>query len=340
LSDYKASGVDREAAATWIQELSPAIQSSFRPEILTGIGGFAAAFRVPESIKNPVLMATTDGVGTKLMLAGVAGDESFFGIGIDLVAMCVNDLLACRAEPLIFLDYLATDRLNRTRATKLIKGVVEGCRQSLCSLVGGETAEMPGFYSSNRMDVAGFSVGVVDQSKLWRRDLIQAGDFILGVASSGFHSNGYSLVRKLLIQENWTLDSQVEGEVLGEAILKPTRLYVRDLLPVCLQDEVKAGVHITGGGLVENLPRCFPKNLKAKVQTANWEAPALMQAFVERLKVEKTEAYSTWNMGVGFCIIASPKKSEELLKESPNLFFRVGELIERNPQDQDSVELC
>jgi len=340
LSDYKASGVDREAAATWIQELSPAIQSSFRPEILTGIGGFGAAFRIPEAIKDPVLMATTDGVGTKLMLAEMAGDESFFGIGIDLVAMCVNDLLACRAEPLIFLDYLATDRLNRSRATRLIKGVVEGCRQSLCSLVGGETAEMPGFYSSNRMDVAGFSVGVVDQSKLWKRDLIKAGDIILGVASSGFHSNGYSLVRKLLIKENWTLDSQVEGEVLGEAILKPTRLYVRDLLPICLQDDVKAGVHITGGGLVENLPRSFPKTLKAKIDTANWERPSLMQAFVERLKVEKKEAYSTWNMGVGFCLIATPKKADELLEHSPELFFRVGELIERNPQDQMSVELC
>jgi len=340
MTDYKASGVDRAAAQNWVEDLGAELRSSFREEILSKVGGFGASFVSPKHYQKPVWVATTDGVGTKLLLAEEAGDSAFFGIGIDLVAMCVNDLLACRAEPLVFLDYLATDKLRSSRTTPLLRGVVEACRQSKCSLIGGETAEMPGFYPNNRLDVAGFAIGVIEREKIWKKEAVGKGDVILGMASSGFHSNGYSLIRKVMQQESWSLDTQVEGQCLGDFLLTPTKLYIQDLYQLLLHPVVKAGVHITGGGLVENLPRVFDsEKCRAKVNSQGWKIPSLMQSFCERAKIQRQEAFSTWNMGVGFCFIVESKEAEQILNERSPAIFRLGEIRARD-HSNESVEIC
>jgi len=314
MNDYSSSGVDREAAEVWLDEMGSEIKKSFRPEILSAIGGYGAEFVAPSKMKKPVWVATTDGVGTKLMLAELAGEESFFGIGIDLVAMSVNDLLACRAEPLIFLDYLATGKIQKHRQQIFLRGVLEGCKQAGCSLVGGETAEMPGFYSSERMDVAGFSVGVKEGAQ--QVDLILEGDEIWGLASSGFHSNGYSLIRKIVTDQKLSWDQEIAGTKLIDFLLAPTRIYSSEVLPWFENPQFKALAHLTGGGVVENLPRVFPENLSARVSKDAFPKLVWMQKFADWSGMNERETFSTWNMGIGLCAIVNPKLGGNLASKN------------------------
>jgi len=310
MNDYLSSGVDREAAEVWLDEMGQEIKRNFRPEILSAIGGYGAEFVAPAKMKKPIWVATTDGVGTKLMLAELAGEKSFFGIGIDLVAMSVNDLLACRAEPLIFLDYLATGKIQKSRQQIFLRGVIEGCKQAGCSLVGGETAEMPGFYSSERMDVAGFSVGVKEVAQ--SVEPIQAGDEIWGLASSGFHSNGYSLLRKIVADKKLSWEEDLQGVKLLDFLLEPTRIYSKDVIGLFENPQFKALAHLTGGGVVENLPRIFPESLSAEISKATFPKSPWMQKFSEWSGMSEREAFSTWNMGIGMAAIVSPQVGASL----------------------------
>jgi len=338
--DYRDSGVDREGAQTWIESLKAQVESTKRQEVMSSLGGFAAGFQAPANMNDPVWFATTDGVGTKLLLVEQAGVEAYFGAGIDLVAMSVNDLLACRAEPLVFLDYLACGKLDAQRDTALLKGVIEGCRQAGCALIGGETAEMPGFYVGKRLDVAGFAVGVAERAKLWQKQSVGEGDVLLGVSSNGFHSNGYSLVRKIMEKQAWDLSTEIEGEPLAQSLLKPTRIYIRELLPILLEGGVNAGVHITGGGLVENLPRVFDEAIfQAEISLGSWAPPEIMTTFAREARVEEREAYSTWNMGVGFVVVAEKSKARELVSQHPDLLFECGRIRRKSSSADRSVEL-
>jgi phosphoribosylformylglycinamidine cyclo-ligase len=251
-----------------------------------------------------VFVATTDGVGTKLLLAEEA--QAHRKIGQDLVAMCVNDLVACKAEPLVFLDYLATGKIDREQLNEVLLGIVDACRESNCSLIGGETAEMPGFYKPGRYDLAGFSVGAMERSDRMKRESVVAGDIIYGLPSSGFHSNGYSLVRRVLERQNWKLSDLRHGRSLGEALLEPTKLYVRQALELFRLVPVKAASHITGGGLIENLPRGFEESkVSAVIQRSRIPTSAVMRDFVGAAELSEVEAFSTWNMGIGFCVVVS-----------------------------------
>lgn len=309
--DYKASGVDRDLADQFIEELKVKISSTNREEVESEVGDFGGFFRAPKHMKDPLFVATTDGVGTKLLLAEEA--QSHRGLGQDLVAMCVNDLIACKAEPLIFLDYLATGKIEKKILQELLFGVVDACKESGCSLVGGETAEMPGFYAPSRYDVAGFSVGVLERADRMKVSDVVAGDRIFGIPSSGFHSNGYSLVRKVIEKQGWKLSQSFDGKTLQEQVLSPTRLYVRSMLDLFKKVKIKAAAHITGGGLVENLPRGVDESKVSLVlQKSKIPTQAFVRRFVEAAGLEEREAYSTWNMGIGFCFILSGEEAQRL----------------------------
>lgn len=326
MSSYEESGVSRKAADEWVELISGPMAKNFRPEVLSGVGDYGSFYEAPSSYQEPIWVATTDGVGTKLCLAEEAGVSSFVGIGQDVVAMCVNDLLACRAEPLIFLDYLATGKLEPQQSEKLLLGIIEACKNSNCSLIGGETAEMPGFYPAGRLDVAGFSVGVLEKRQRFNKSLISAGDQIIGVPSSGFHSNGYSLIRKIMKDQSWRLDSQLDGEILGESLLQPTRLYINELLGLIREDQVLAAAHITGGGIIENISRVYDEQkVHAAFYLNRYEAPALMQTFCSAGQLEVREAFSTWNMGIGFCLIVKSEAVERILSQNPH-YFLLGEI--------------
>lgn len=331
MSSYEQAGVSREGAQNWVAGFSDKMKQAYRPEILSQVGDYGSFYEAPRSYKDPIWVSTTDGVGTKLMLAEEAGAHALFGVGIDCVAMCVNDLLACRAEPLIFLDYLATGKLDQERSDKLIAGILEGCRQSNCSLIGGETAEMPQFYPKNRLDVAGFSVGVLERNQRFQKQEVKVGDLILGLKSSGFHSNGYSLIRKIMQDQRWTMASEIEGENLGDYLLRPTQIYVNSYLEIFRNPKVVAAAHITGGGLVENLPRVFDlEKCSAQIDLSSWDVPCMMQAFQKAAGVEQKEAYSTWNMGIGFSIIVRSEFAEELLADTKNDFVQIGEVVAKD----------
>jgi len=321
--DYKSSGVDREQGDRFVSNLGPVIRSTFRSEIESDIGDFGAFFRAPTHLKDPLWVATTDGVGTKLLLAEEAGSHR--GVGQDVVAMCVNDLLCCRAEPIVFLDYLATGKIEGRALSELVEGIATACKESNCSLVGGETAEMPGYYPAGRYDVAGFSIGVLERSTRFNPKQVVAGDLIFGFPSSGFHSNGYSLVRKVIETQKWSLSQTLEGKVLGEALLAPTELYVKRVLKLFSKVEIKAAAHITGGGLIENLPRGVDeKAVSLSIDRSKIPTSAIMRRFVEAAKLAEKEAYSTWNMGIGFCVIA-PSSSQAAIIEAGAI--EIGQVI-------------
>jgi len=328
MSSYEEAGVSRKEADRWVDLIAGPMSKNFRREILSDVGDYGSFYEAPSHYSQPIWVATTDGVGTKLCLAEEAGDAAFVGIGQDVVAMCVNDLLACRAEPLIFLDYLATGKLKAKQSEKLVMGIIDACRRSGCSLIGGETAEMPGFYPPGRLDVAGFSVGVLEKTQRFNKKAVSAGDCIIAVPSSGFHSNGYSLIRKVMKEQSWNLDSQIEGQVLGESLLEPTKLYVNELLSLIRNESVLAAAHITGGGILENITRVYDESkVHAAFRLSDYEAPALMQTFCEAAKLDQKEAYSTWNMGIGFCLIVKPEFKEALLEMQPT-YFVLGEMRE------------
>lgn len=309
---YKDAGVDIDAGNALVDRIKGVAKSTSRPEVMGGLGGFGALCRIPEGYKKPVLVAGTDGVGTKLRLAMDLGKHDT--IGIDLVAMCVNDLVVAGAEPLFFLDYYATGKLNVDTAADVVKGIGKGCELSGAALVGGETAEMPGMYEGEDYDLAGFCTGVVEEDEIIDGSNVQVGDALIGLASSGPHSNGYSLIRKIIEVRGAELTEELDGKPLADALMAPTRIYVKSLLKLIKESQVNALSHITGGGLLENIPRVLPSSAKAVIDTQSWKMPAVFDWLQEQGNVEATEMYRTFNCGVGMIIAVPADKQEEALK--------------------------
>ena len=319
---YKDSGVDITKGNKLIEKIKPIAKSTLRPGVLNGLGGFGAMFEIPlNKYKNPVLVSGTDGVGTKLMVAEMLNKHD--SIGIDLVAMCVNDLIVQGAEPLFFLDYYATGSLNTEIATSVISGIGEGCIRSGCSLIGGETAEMPGMYKGEEYDLAGFCVGIVEKDNIIDGSKVSVGDQIIALGSSGPHSNGYSLIRKVL--EKTTPSSEQL-----EAILEPTRIYVKSILSLNKSHPIHAISHITGGGLLENIPRVLPKNLAAKLNSNSWKTPEIFNWIQDQGKIDTNEMYRVLNCGVGMIVIV-PKESLDdsikLLNSNGEDSWLIGEIV-------------
>ena len=327
---YKDAGVDIEAGEKLVDRIKPFAKRTFDKNVLAGIGGFGAGYLIPEGYKNPVLVSGTDGVGTKLKVAQAANVHDT--VGIDLVAMCVNDILTVGAKPLFFLDYFATGKLSVETATDVIKGIAKGCEIAGCSLIGGETAEMPDFYPEGEYDLAGFVVGIVEREKYITGEKIQPGDVVLGLASSGIHSNGYSLVRKLFFEIlELKIDEYVEelsGKVY-EVLLTPTKIYVKPVLNLLEEVEVKGIAHITGGGIPGNLARILPESVDAVIKKGTWEVLPVFRFIQEKGNVSEEEMFKTFNMGIGLCIVVSPEdaeKAEKVLKEAGETVYRIGEI--------------
>lgn len=309
---YRDAGVDIDAGNALVDRIKHVAAATRRPEVLTGLGGFASFFSLPTGYREPVLVSATDGVGTKLRLAMDLNQHS--SIGIDLVAMCVNDLVVTGAEPLFFLDYYATGQLDIEQAADVIQGIGEGCRQAGCALVGGETAEMPGMYSGSDYDLAGFCTGVVERSEMITGDRVAAGDQLIAVGSSGPHSNGYSLIRKILEVSKADPQQMLGASPLAELLMAPTRIYVKPMLELLGTGAIRSAAHITGGGLLENLPRVIPESLAAQIDATSWEWPQVFQWLAEQGGVEPREMVRTFNCGIGMVIIASPERVDEVLR--------------------------
>lgn len=312
--DYKEAGVDIEAADGFIDQIKREVASTFDPQVIGGIGGFGGLYSLT-GYRDPVLVASTDGVGTKLLIAQAMKRHDT--IGQDLVAMCVNDILVQGAKPLFFLDYLATGKLDTTEATEIIRGIVEGCKKASCSLLGGETAEMPGFYPSGSYDLAGFALGAVEKERLITGERIEAGDILVGLPSNGLHSNGYSLVRKVFLEkEKLSLGESIEGLdcTLGEELLRPTHIYVPMVLPLLEEGLIKGMAHITGGGLSGNLLRILPQTCKAVIQRGRWHVPFIFNLLQDRGSIMTEEMFATFNMGIGFVLVVAPDEREAVME--------------------------
>jgi phosphoribosylformylglycinamidine cyclo-ligase len=309
---YYDAGVDIDAGNRLVENIKPHVKRTIRPEVLNGIGGFGALFEISKNYKNPVLVSSTDGVGTKLKLAFKLGKHD--SIGIDLVAMSVNDILVQGAEPLFFLDYFACGRLDVDIATRVVKGIALGCEQAGCALIGGETAEMPGMYLENEYDLAGFTVGVVEKDRIINGLSITEGDAVLGLASSGAHSNGYSLIRKILEENHTDMAANFNGKLLMDIIMEPTRIYVKPLLDLLKHFPVKGMAHITGGGLVENIPRILPEGHTAVLQRSAWDMPELFSWLQQQGKITDHEMYRVFNCGIGMVLIISNEYVEAVMK--------------------------
>jgi phosphoribosylformylglycinamidine cyclo-ligase len=339
---YKNAGVDIEKGDAFVQVIKPMVESTFRPEVLTKIGGFAGCVSLNlERYKRPILVSSTDGVGTKLKIAFLMNHHDT--VGIDLVAMCVNDIVVSGAKPLFFLDYLATSKLDTEKAKKVVSGIVKGCIEAECSLIGGETAEMPGFYKAGEYDLAGFAVGIVEDAQVIDGSGVTVGDKLIGIASSGLHSNGYSLVRKLLLDQlKMNLEERVEeiGEVLGEELLRPTRIYVKTVLNLTRNFKVVGIAHITGGGITGNLPRIIPKGCKAVVQKGTWDIPPIFSYLKEKGKISEQEMLGTFNNGIGMILIARSKEIDDILTRLRSLgekAFIIGE-VGKSEREQETIE--
>ncbi|SHK29208.1 phosphoribosylformylglycinamidine cyclo-ligase [Desulforamulus aeronauticus] len=314
---YASAGVDIEAGNRAVSLMKQAVRSTFRPGVLTDLGGFGGLFALDtKKYQEPVLVSGTDGVGTKLRVAQLTGRHNT--IGIDAVAMCVNDILVQGAEPLFFLDYLAVGKLVPERVADIVAGVAEGCRQAGCALIGGETAEMPGFYGEEEYDIAGFAVGVVDRQKIIDGSTIGAGDVVIGLPSSGLHSNGYSLARKALLEvAGYEIATFVEalGCTVGEELISPTRIYVKAMLPLLGKYTVKGMAHITGGGLTENIPRVLPKGVKVVLNRDAWPVLPIFQLIQQIGQVDEAEMLRTFNMGIGMVLVVPALEAENILQE-------------------------
>jgi phosphoribosylformylglycinamidine cyclo-ligase len=308
---YRDAGVDIDAGDELVERIKPLVARVRRPEVMAGIGGFGALVELPPGYRHPVLVSGTDGVGTKLRLAIDAGRHDT--IGIDLVAMCANDIVVQGAEPLFFLDYYATGKLRVDVAEAVIRGIVEGCAQAGAALVGGETAEMPGMYSGEDYDLAGFCVGVVEKDKIIDGTAVRAGDTIIGLASSGPHSNGYSLIRKLVALSGAGSDAQLDGKPLFDRLLAPTRIYVKPLLALARQLEVHALAHITGGGLTDNIPRVLPDGLEAVLERQRWQHDPVFDWLQQIGHIEPAEMYRTFNCGIGMVVVVSKEQTAQAL---------------------------
>jgi phosphoribosylformylglycinamidine cyclo-ligase len=329
---YKQAGVDIEAGDSFVRRITPLVRSTFRPEVLTDLGSFSGLFRLDAGrYKDPVLVSGTDGVGTKLKVAQLIGKHDT--VGIDLVAMSVNDVLVCGAEPLFFLDYLATGKLDPDAGLDLIKGIVEGCRSAGCALIGGETAEMPSFYTSGEYDLAGFAVGVVERDQIIDGKKISPGDAVIGLASSGLHSNGYSLARKVIFETAGLKASDTVDEwnkTVGEELLTPTRIYVKPVLSLLGGVEVHGMAHITGGGLTGNVPRILPEGCDAVVRPGSWTVPPVFEWLRKKGDLATEEMFRVFNMGIGWVIIlpaAQADKAVEHLAKMGEKPFRIGEVV-------------
>ena len=325
---YRDAGVDIEAGESLVERIKPLVQKTQRPECLGNIGGFGGLFELPiDRYRRPVLVSGTDGVGTKLKLAVMLDRHDT--IGIDLVAMCVNDVLVLGAEPLYFLDYFATGRLSPEHAQSVIAGIASGCEAAGAALIGGETAEMPGMYSPGEYDLAGFCVGVVEKDQIIDGSHIRAGDQILGLASSGLHSNGYSLARAVLERSSATLGQPIGETTLGEALLAPTRIYVRPILALLKAVPIHGIAHITGGGLTGNIPRILPDNCDCRIDATAWPRPEIFQWLQSEGSIDDTEMLRTFNCGIGLVIIVSSDtaaQAHEMLKASGETVYRLGEV--------------
>ncbi len=320
---YKDAGVDIDAGNEFVENIKPFVKSTFDNNVIGGIGSFAGAYALPTGFKEPVMLAATDGVGTKLKLAIDA--QKFDTVGIDLVAMCVNDLICNFGTPSFFLDYYATAELKADEASDVVKGIAEGCKDSECALIGGETAEMPGMYAKGDFDLAGFAVGIAEKSEMDRVSKVKAGDILIALPSSGIHSNGYSLARKLFFEKlEMSFDDDFEGEKLIDVLLKPTRIYVKTFKK--LKDSINALAHITGGGIVENLPRMFPNSLEAVVYKDKLQVPAVFKFMSQH--VEESEMFRTFNMGVGMVLVVDPENVDTVLENSDG--YVIGEMRSGN----------
>ncbi len=307
---YRDSGVDIDTGNALVERIKPHTKRTIRPEVMGGLGGFGGLMAIPEAYQQPILVSGTDGVGTKLKLA--IDLEIYDSIGIDLVAMCVNDIIVTGAEPLFFLDYYATARLDNDIAEDVIKGIADGCVESGCALIGGETAEMPGMYAQGDFDLAGFSVGVVEKSEILDPANVKAGQVLLGLASSGAHSNGYSLIRKVIEVSGANLNDEFHGTTLGKALLAPTTLYVKPVLAALKKHKIHAIAHITGGGLTENLPRVMPQNSKAVIALDSWKRNPVFDWLQQQGNIEEQEMLRTFNCGIGMVLVIDEQEADSV----------------------------
>ena len=339
--DYKSAGVDVHRGYEAVQRMKAHVEKTYIPGVLGGVGGFGGMFELPQGYEQPVLVSGTDGVGTKLQIAFLMDRHDT--VGIDCVAMCVNDIVCNGAKPLIFLDYIGTGILSPAQVADIVKGVSEGCIQAGCALVGGESAEMPGFYQEGEYDLAGFTVGLVEKSKMITGENIQAGDVLIGIASSGIHSNGYSLVRKLCFEvQGLKIDSYVEelGKTLGEELITPTKIYVKTVLNLLEKFEVNGIGHITGGGWIENIPRILPRHLKAQVTRANHPVPKIFQLLQDWGSLEDADMYNTFNMGIGLVLAVPKEQAAQILAEigKTDRAYEIGKIVERKGSADKEIE--
>ena len=340
---YRDAGVDICAGDELVERIKPFAKKTLREGVLSGLGGFGALFEVPKRYREPVLVSGTDGVGTKLKLAFDLNRHDT--VGIDLVAMSVNDVLVQGAEPLFFLDYFACGRLDVDTAANVIKGIAKGCEYAGCALIGGETAEMPGMYPDGEYDLAGFAVGAVEKSKAITGQSIVPGDVVLGLASSGAHSNGYSLVRKIIARAKPDLNAPFDGagektRTLADAIMAPTRIYVKPMLALMAEMPVKGMAHITGGGLTENVPRVLPENVKAVIEQKNWTRPKLFQWLQQEGNVAESEMHRVFNCGIGMVVIVARENAEQalrLLNESGEKAIEIGRIEARSGEEAQTI---
>lgn len=335
---YRDAGVDIDAGNALVEEIKAVTRKTNRPEVLSELGGFGAMCEIPSGYKHPVLVSATDGVGTKLRLAMEMGKHDT--IGIDLVAMCVNDLIVCGAEPLFFLDYYATGGLNVANATQVVTGIGAGCELAGCALIGGETAEMPGMYSGEDYDLAGFSVGVVEKSKIIDQKKVAIGDSLIGLSSSGPHSNGYSLIRKIIEVSDAKLDQPFGESTLGETLLEPTKIYVKTIAALAEAVDIHALAHITGGGITENLPRVLPSTTQAQIRADSWKRPEIFNWLQEKGGVADSEMLRTFNCGIGMILCVSAEQTQlalELLNKDSDQAFLLGSVASRESDEDASV---
>ncbi|MEJ2691095.1 MAG: phosphoribosylformylglycinamidine cyclo-ligase [Deltaproteobacteria bacterium] len=341
-SRYSESGVDIDKGNAFVSAIKPLVADTFRRGVLTDIGGFGGFFAIGDDrFPDPVLVSSTDGVGTKLKIANLCNKHD--SIGIDLVAMCVNDIVVCGAKPLFFLDYFAVGKLEVPVAVDVVKGIAKGCSIANCSLIGGETAEMPGMYKEGDYDIAGFVVGIASRDKLIDGSDIKVGDKIIGLASSGIHSNGFSLVRKICFEElGMQVSDQVEdfGCTLGEELLRPTRIYVETILNVLKHYKIAGMVHITGGGFYDNIPRVLPQGCQARIGKGSWKMQPVFDFLQEKGEISEAEMFRTFNCGIGMAVIVDDKDSEDILQQFTALgekAYLIGEIEARREKDRPQV---
>lgn len=327
---YKGAGVDIDAGEELVKNIKPLAAKTKRDGLVGGIGGFGALFEIPKHFKQPILVTGTDGVGTKLRLA--LDIERHNTIGIDLVAMSVNDILVQGAEPLFFLDYFSCGKLDVERATEVVSGIAKGCELSGCALIGGETAEMPGMYAGEEYDLAGFAVGAVEKTKIITGEHISTGDALLGLGSSGAHSNGYSLIRKILTKSNAKLDQKLADRTLGDLLIEPTRIYVGSILNALKTEQIKGLAHITGGGIIENIPRILPEHLAAEVDLKSWPRSELFQWLQANGNVDDEEMLRVFNCGIGMVVVCAAEQSQalgQILESTGETVFHIGTVVNR-----------